>query len=60
MANVDSNRVLSRMGAREMSTSETEQVNGGLQLHTNVCTGFNPATHTGADGDGCSGDVDLS
>jgi hypothetical protein len=60
MTNFNDNRVLCRRGAREMTVSETEHVNGGYQLHTNVCTGFNPATHTGADGDGCSGDIDNS
>ncbi len=45
----DSNRVLSRAGAREMSDAEVELVNAGV-LHTNVIT-FNPLTGA-RDGDG--------
>jgi hypothetical protein len=45
----DSNRVLSRAGARELSAEDVELVSGGF-VHTNVIT-FNP--FTGArDGDG--------
>jgi len=45
----DSNRVLTRAGARELSEEEVELINGGV--HTNVIT-WNP--FTGArDGDGC-------
>jgi len=45
----DSNRVLSRAGAREMSAEEVELVSGG-DFHTNVIT-FNISTGA-RDGDG--------
>lgn len=61
MANLN-NRVLCRMGARELTVVEVEYVSAGL-AHTNVCSflGFNSntLTHTGGDGDGCS-DTDNS
>ncbi|HEV3040371.1 MAG TPA: hypothetical protein VHA33_21585 [Candidatus Angelobacter sp.] len=41
MSNQD-NRVLSRMGARELSAEELNCVNGGLRRHT--CT-FDPKIH---------------
>jgi len=63
MARLDMNRVLCRLGARELTLTEAEIVSAGAGAHTNVCTalGFNPAasTHTGGDGDGC-GDTDPS
>lgn len=52
MAKPDESRVLSRAGARELSKEEAESVQGGLFVHTNVCT-FNPAT-AALDGDGCT------
>jgi hypothetical protein len=56
MANLD-NRVLGRIGARELTVVEVKYVSAGL-AHTNVCSalGFNgnTLTHTGGDGDGCS------
>jgi hypothetical protein len=63
MERLDVNRVLCRLGARELTVTEAEIVSAGAGAHTNVCTalGFNAATvtHTGADGDGC-GDTDVS
>lgn len=58
MTNLDDNRVLSRRGARELTTTEAEFVYGAAGYNTLVCTGpaFNAKTntHTGGDGDGCS------
>jgi hypothetical protein len=45
------NRVLGRIGARELMPDELEAVNGGAAFHTNVCTAI-LATNTG-DGDAC-------
>jgi hypothetical protein len=50
MSNNQDNRVLGRIGARELSPEELEQVSGGLPVHTNVIT-FNPVTRQ-RDGDG--------
>jgi hypothetical protein len=50
MANDNNNRVLSRIGARELRAEELEQVSGGGVFHTNVIT-FNPKTGQ-RDGDG--------
>ncbi len=48
------NRVLSRLGARELSHEEIESVAGATTFHTNVCT-YATMTMTGSgDGDGCS------
>jgi hypothetical protein len=49
-------RVLSRLGARELTVEETQLVAGSIQFHTNVCTAVVAvATVTGpGDGDGCS------
>jgi hypothetical protein len=62
MASLDLNRVLCRIGARELTVTEAELVSAGAGAHTNVCSniGLNAATltHTGGDGDGCS-DSDL-
>jgi hypothetical protein len=44
-------RVLNRLGARELTAEEAQQVAGGLPVHTNVCT-FDPVTAS-LDGDGC-------
>jgi hypothetical protein len=38
----ENNRVLNRLGARELSVAEYEQVGGGFAI-TNACT-FNPKT----------------
>jgi len=47
------NRVLGRMGTRELTPAEVERAIGGIVLHTNVCS---ISLSTGAvDGDGCSG-----
>ena len=56
MSNHENNRVLSRLGARELTVEELEQVAGSLQFHTLVCTGvLAVTTMTGpGDGDGCS------
>jgi len=48
--NSQDNRVLGRIGARELSPEELEKVSGGLPVHTNVIT-FNPVTFQ-RDGDG--------
>lgn len=56
MTTLNDNRVLSRRGARELTTDEAREVSAG-QAHTNVCSlAFNFVTlvHTGGDGDGCS------
>jgi hypothetical protein len=45
------NRVLSRVGARELTVEEVEQVAGSLAAHTNVCS-LATTTVTG-DGDAC-------
>jgi hypothetical protein len=45
------NRVLSRMGARELTIAELDQVAGSLAAHTNVCS-LATTTVTG-DGDAC-------
>ncbi len=52
MKKLDANRVLSRVGARELTPKEVEIVSGGGLLHTNYCTVINPKTGT-PDGDGC-------
>jgi hypothetical protein len=44
-------RVLSRLGARELTVEELEQVHGSLAAHTNVCS-LATTTVTG-DGDAC-------
>jgi hypothetical protein len=52
------NRVLSRLGARELTREEAECVSGSRAAHTDVCT-FATSTATGSgDGDGCS-DMDT-
>jgi hypothetical protein len=53
------NRVLSRLGARELTMEETEQVAGSLQVHTLFCTAMNTTAAHPGDGDGCNGDHDL-
>ncbi|HEV2988677.1 MAG TPA: hypothetical protein VG759_09550 [Candidatus Angelobacter sp.] len=51
MPNHENNRVLSRTGARELTTEEVRYVSGSGQFHTNVCT---IDLNTGAkDGDAC-------
>jgi hypothetical protein len=61
MSNNQNNRVLSRLGARELTREETECVSGSLAYHTLVCTiVLATTTVTGpGDGDGCS-DTDHS
>jgi len=51
----EQDRVLVRLGARELTIEEIDQVNAA-QFHTNVCTAIMAtATATGpGDGDGCS------
>lgn len=61
MANLD-NRVLCRMGARQLTVKEVEYVCGAGTVHTQNCTAITVAnvTHTGpGDGDAC-GDTDNS
>ena len=51
MANQNDNRVLNRMGAREVTAEEVKQVTGSGNFNTNVCT---ISLDTGAkDGDAC-------
>lgn len=60
MTDRTNNRVLSRIGARELTELETEFINGG-QIHTDVCSAITQltATQTGpGDGDAC-GDTDY-
>jgi hypothetical protein len=56
MTNLKGNRVLCRIGARELTTVEIEYVSGAY--NTLVCTlptfDVKTQTHTGGDGDGCS------
>jgi hypothetical protein len=54
------NRVLGRLGARQLETPETELVAGGLQVHTLVCTAMETTAARPGDGDGCNGDMDLA
>lgn len=58
MSKHENNRVLNRMGARELTAPEAEFVYGAAVFNTLVCTlpTFNvkTRTHTGGDGDGCS------
>ncbi|MBZ5522883.1 MAG: hypothetical protein LAP21_11655 [Acidobacteriia bacterium] len=49
MKNHEGNRVLSRMGCRELSKQEVEQVQGAVLSTAGVCT-FNDITRT-ADGE---------
>ncbi|HEV2961843.1 MAG TPA: hypothetical protein VG649_08480 [Candidatus Angelobacter sp.] len=51
MSNHENNRVLSRTGARELTTEEVEYTTGAGRVQTQFCT----ALHTGGrfDGDGC-------
>lgn len=53
------NRVLGRLGARQLETPETEMVAGGIVVHTNVCTAMETTAARPGDGDGCNGDHDL-
>jgi hypothetical protein len=48
------NRVLIRLGARELSREEIEIVNGARAAHTDVCTLATMTTTGSGDGDGCS------
>jgi hypothetical protein len=49
-------RVLGRMGARQLTFEETERVAGSLTFHTNICSA--PRTSALGDADGCGGDID--
>jgi hypothetical protein len=49
---MQNNRVLSRVGARELTVEELEQVSGCLAARTNVCS-LTTTTVTG-DGDACT------
>jgi hypothetical protein len=52
-------RVLSRIGARELTMPETEQVAGSIQVMTRFCTAMHTTAAHPGDGDGCSSDNDL-
>lgn len=54
-----SNRVLGRLGARQLEISEIEMVAGGIQVHTELCTAMETTAARPGDGDGCTGDHDL-
>lgn len=58
MSNHESNRVLSRVGARTLTMEETGQVSGGQQILTDVCTAMRTTAAHPRDGDGCSADND--
>ncbi len=58
MSNHENNRVLSRLGARELTVEETEIVSGSLQFHTLLCTAMQTTAASPGDGDGCNGDMD--
>jgi hypothetical protein len=51
MSKSNENRVISRVGARELNQQELDAVCGGLTVHTNVCS-FDPVTGA-RDGDAC-------
>jgi hypothetical protein len=51
MSDARETRVLSRMGARELTREEVEYVSGAGQVHTNNCT-INLSTGS-RDGDAC-------
>lgn len=55
----ETNRVLSRLGARLLTIREAEVVSGGITVHTNVCTAMETTAASPGDGDGCTGDHDL-
>ena len=50
MTNHEDNRVLNRIGARDLTLQETELVNGGNSLRTTTVCTFNETTRT-RDGD---------
>ena len=52
------NRVLSRLGARELTTDEVHFVAGSFLAHTNVCTALQTTGAGFGDGDGCGNDHD--
>jgi hypothetical protein len=58
MSKHENNRVLNRIGARELTAPEAEFVYGAAAFNTLVCTlpvfNVRTQTHTGGDGDGCS------
>lgn len=47
-------RVLSRVGARELTVEEMERVGGSQIVHTNVCSFFTTTMTGSGDGDGCT------
>lgn len=51
MSHNSETRVLSRLGARELTSEEVQYVSGSGQLHTNVCS-INLTTGA-RDGDAC-------
>jgi hypothetical protein len=60
MSSHKSDRVLSRLGARDLSIPEIELVSGSFQVHTLICTAMNTTHHAPGDGDGCNADHDHS
>jgi hypothetical protein len=51
-------RVLSRLGARELTTGEVHHVEGSFLVHTNNCTALQTTGAGFGDGDGCGNDHD--
>lgn len=60
MPNHETNRVLSRKGARELTMPEIEQVAGSLQFQTLLCTAMQTTGAAPGDGDGCNSDHDRT
>ncbi|HLJ86888.1 MAG TPA: hypothetical protein VKZ53_08690 [Candidatus Angelobacter sp.] len=50
MANQQNNRVLIRLGARELTVEEVNKVAGGIRIHTATLCSIDPETRT-HDGD---------
>jgi hypothetical protein len=53
-------RVLSRLGARALSTDEIHFVEGAILVHTNNCTALQTTGAGFGDGDACGNDHDGS
>lgn len=51
-------RVLSRIGARELTTDEVHLVEGAIFVHTNNCTALRTTGAGFGDGDACGNDHD--
>jgi hypothetical protein len=51
-------RVLSRLGARELTVEETLLVAGSIEVFTRVCTAMHTTAARPGDGDACNSDHD--